>query len=302
MTRAEIKAFLAVVAYGSISRAAEKLFIRQSTLSGRLRTLEAELKETLFKRGRGIRSTELTAFGASFVAIAEKWEQLWQETLAAADQRQSRILCTAAIQSVNTYVLTDVYGLFAARFPDVRLRLLIRHSDEAYHLIESGGAEAAFVTKPQYSKRIESIPMFTEKMLLVCNKRHPAARTVRPTDLDRSAEVLLDWHREYLQWHDYWFGETGVPRLFTDDMSVMEKFLETDRCWSVMPVSVARTLQRKGRVQVRRLVTPPPDRQVFMIKLKATNPSPELRALLTCLEEVVARQGAEWVYRQSTNP
>ncbi len=300
MTRAEIRAFLAVVEAGSISRAAGKLFVRQSTLSGRIRALETELKGTLFKRGRGIRRIELTDFGRSFVPIAEKWELLWQETLAAADRRQSRLLCAAAIQSVNTYIMADVYATFAARFPDVRLRLLIRHSDEAHHLIESGGAEAAFVTKPQYSKRVEAIPLFSEKMLLVCNKRYPAAQVVRPTALDRNAEVLLDWHNEYLQWHDYWFGENGIPRLFTDDMSVMETFLLAQRCWSIMPVSAARTLQRKGRVLVRRLAPPPPDRQVFLLKLKSADPSDELRALLACIETVVARQGARWNYRPTS--
>ncbi len=298
MTRAEIRAFLAVVEYGSISKAAQKLFVRQSTLSGRIRTLEGELKERVFKRGRGVRSIELTPFGRSFIPLAEKWEQLWQETLAAAGQRQSRVLCVAAIQSVNTYILSEVYERFAAQLPDIRLKLLIRHSDEAYHLIESGGAEAAFVTKPQYSKRVEAIPLFAERMLWVSSGSTSSARTVRPTDLEAADEVLLDWHREYLQWHDYWFGESSVPKVFTDDMSVMERFLQAGGCWSIMPVSAARTLKRLHGLQVRSLSEPPPDRRVDMIKLKTTAVSEELATLLRTLETVVVRQGAEWAADQ----
>ena len=53
MTRAEIQAFLAVVECGSFSSAADNLFLSQSTLSGRIQTLEQELNMTLFRRGKG---------------------------------------------------------------------------------------------------------------------------------------------------------------------------------------------------------------------------------------------------------
>ena len=43
MTLPEIEAFLAVVDAGTITAAAEKLFISQSTLSGRLNAMEEEL-------------------------------------------------------------------------------------------------------------------------------------------------------------------------------------------------------------------------------------------------------------------
>ena len=40
MTNAEIEAFLTICEYGSISKAAEKLFISQSSLSTKIKTLE----------------------------------------------------------------------------------------------------------------------------------------------------------------------------------------------------------------------------------------------------------------------
>ena len=297
MTRAEIQAFLAVVEYGSISRAADELFLRQSTLSGRIQTLENELNMVLFKRGKGVRSTELTDYGRDFVPIAEKWEQLWQETLSAANKRQNKALSVSAILSLNAYIMSEVYSLFAANNPSVRLRLLIRHSDDSYHLIESGGAEAAFVTKPQYSKKVDALPLFREKMMLVYNEAYPAGEALHPSELDANREVLLDWHREYVRWQEYWFGPTSSPRVYTDDMTLMEDFLEKESCWTVAPVSVARALtQKSNKIRTASLLDAPGDRTVFMLKRSMTAASEELNLLLSYMKEVVERQGAQWVY------
>ena len=67
MTSLEIQAFLTVQQTLSISRAAEQLYISQSSLSSRLQTLEQELGAPLFVRGRGRRELSLTA---------EDWQML----------------------------------------------------------------------------------------------------------------------------------------------------------------------------------------------------------------------------------
>ena len=298
MTRAEIQAFLAVVEYGSITRAADELFLRQSTLSGRIQTLESELNMTLFKRGKGVRSAELTPFGRDFIPVAEKWERLWQETLMAAGKMQCKLLSVSAILSINAYIMSEVYSLYASRNPAVRLRLLIRHSDESYHLIENGGAEAAFVTKPQFSKKVEAVPLFRENMMLVCANESKAMQAVHPSELDVGREVMLDWHREYSQWHEYWFGANCIPHVYTDDMSLMENFLQTENCWTIAPVSVARALTRTGTMQAKTIIDAPHDRTVFMLRRSGAEASEECNMLLGDMKEVVERLGAAWVNNQ----
>ena len=79
MTQSELEAFLAVVRCGTVSGAAQQLFITQPALSRRLGVLEEELGYPLLQRGRGRRSVELTAQGRAFVPVAEKWLAIWQE-------------------------------------------------------------------------------------------------------------------------------------------------------------------------------------------------------------------------------
>ena len=63
MTNAEIYAFIAIHEEMNISKAAEKLFISQSSLSTRIKILERELGYQLFFRGKGQRKLTLTSEG-----------------------------------------------------------------------------------------------------------------------------------------------------------------------------------------------------------------------------------------------
>ena len=79
MTKLEIEAFLTIIKCGSISVAADKLFVTQPALSRRIRALEEELGYELFERGRGIRNIKLTDQGEEFVMIAERFLRLYAE-------------------------------------------------------------------------------------------------------------------------------------------------------------------------------------------------------------------------------
>ena len=80
MTQQEIEVFLAVVKLGSLSGAAQALYITQPAVSRHLLALEREVRCPLLQRGPGRRRAELTAQGRDFAEVAEKWSLLWQET------------------------------------------------------------------------------------------------------------------------------------------------------------------------------------------------------------------------------
>ena len=55
MTNQDIETFFAVLDHGTMTAAAEALFITQPSLSARLRALEDEVGAPLFHRGKGLR-------------------------------------------------------------------------------------------------------------------------------------------------------------------------------------------------------------------------------------------------------
>ena len=75
MTHLEIEAFLAICKHKTISKAASELFISQSTLSERLKTLEGKLNHTLLLRRKGIREITLTPEGHTFYKLALQFRE-----------------------------------------------------------------------------------------------------------------------------------------------------------------------------------------------------------------------------------
>ena len=60
MTTLDIETFFAVLDHGTMTAAAEALFITQPTLTARIQALEAEVGAALFRRGKGQRHITLT--------------------------------------------------------------------------------------------------------------------------------------------------------------------------------------------------------------------------------------------------
>ena len=72
MNNTDMETFWAVLEHGTLTAAAEALFITQPTLTNRIQSLEAEVGVQLFHRGKGIRHIELTEAGfAARVAASD---------------------------------------------------------------------------------------------------------------------------------------------------------------------------------------------------------------------------------------
>ena len=88
MKQIDIETFLTLNKTGSLTKAAETLYVSQPTVSHRLKDLEEELGISLLMRGKGQRRIELTQKGEEFVAIAERWLALMAETSALRNQEE----------------------------------------------------------------------------------------------------------------------------------------------------------------------------------------------------------------------
>lgn len=66
-----------IAQYGSVTKAAEQLFISQPSLTQALHRLEAEYGSPFFHRGRG--GLLLTRAGRTYLDAADRMEQLFQK-------------------------------------------------------------------------------------------------------------------------------------------------------------------------------------------------------------------------------
>lgn len=265
MTALEIDAFLTVVKTGSITSAAEQLYITQPALSRRIATLENELGYSLMERGKGIRTVKLTEKGEAFVSIAHKWKMLWSETVRIAKLDGNQNLNVTAIGSLITYIFPSVFQKLLRKNEDLSLSIQNQHSYEAYGFVESGFTDIAFISNPMHSKSIETIPAFREPMLFVAGKNINLPTEIHPSKLDVTHEIKIPWSPQFEIWHDYWFGSHAKPRVILDQMSMMEYFLDSQNNWAIVPVSVAYKIAKVVDVEIRKIKEAPPDRIIYYL-------------------------------------
>jgi len=262
----QVEAFLSIASTQSLSRAAELLYLAQSTVSHRLSTLEKELGVTLVFRNKGNRMIELTPAGERFLPIARRWEILWEETRQIEEVDPVIPLNIGGVDSVSTHFLYPLYKLLRDREPSINLFVhLCNNSTQAYMMMENHEIDIGLTTVPIYNRNIVLTPILSEpfKFLYFAPGREPVDE-VDPAELDPAWEVFQPWGPEYQQWHDYWWPAPQHPFVTFDATGIMGLFLSDERLWTIVPECIARTYAKQPGFQTCRLKSPPPRHVGYM--------------------------------------
>lgn len=121
----QLRAFCQAVRSGSITKAAEKLFLSQPSITLQIQALERELNVTLFER-RGP-NLKLTPSGESLYVLAgplvDGMDALQGNFAAHQGLLESGDLNIAAGESTILYILPEAVRRFVAAYPGIKLRI-----------------------------------------------------------------------------------------------------------------------------------------------------------------------------------
>ncbi|MEH7342422.1 LysR family transcriptional regulator [Bacillus sp. JJ1532] len=263
-----IESFLAVVRHGSLTDAANSLFISQSTLSHRLLQLEKSIGISLIDRGRGIRSLSLTADGEEFLKIARKWEDLIQETKLLGESTKKQKLTIGAVDSIHTYIMPPVYYALHQHSDSIELRLRTHQGVELYSLLEQGKIDIAFALfeKPMPDMIIKKF--FSEPMVVVRKKQSSLAlnNTIDFQSLNMSDQLYIDWSPSFRAWFDRTREEKEFSGIRVDSAGHLLTLLEIPGKWAIVPLSIANHFVTVGNFSIYYLEDPPPERVCYHIR------------------------------------
>lgn len=265
MTYEQVETFLAIATHGTISAAAEALFVTQSTVSSRIQALEKELDAPLLIRAKGKHTVELTSYGAAFVPVASQWTSLWKHTQSIKTMADTQVLTIASIDSVNNYTLVPLFNRHIDTWPNLKLRIHTHHSNEIHGLVQSRMADIGFVFSRVNYPNIVSRPVYRELMYLICQKESPYHEGMDCSELRASDEVFLRWGQDYQQWHDRHWSPDEYPCITVNTGSTLQRFLNTPRRWAIAPMSIIHQISHNTSLTHYRLKTPPPPRICYEI-------------------------------------
>lgn len=185
MTNLDIETFWAVVQHGTMTAAAEALYITQPTLSMRIRALEERVGTPLFERSKGQRHITLTAAGQKFLTLAQRWQQLLSETETLAELEQRAYLRIAATYTTNQYILPPVYKRFLALRLPVSLWIHTLRDVDITQALLSHELDFAFIdSNTVFDDRLTVRPAFREPFLLLSPPDSHYPEEVDPASLD----------------------------------------------------------------------------------------------------------------------
>lgn len=207
-----LRAFEATARLGSLSKAAEELFVTPGAVSHQIKALEEDLGTQLLQReGRAVRPSEageagLPALRRGFEALAEGSAAIRRHT----EQAGSTLTVSAAPSFVSSWLIPRL-DRFWARHPEVDIRIDTKWTltdfarDEVDLAIRfgSGGYEGLY-----------ECPLFPEEVFPVCSPRlaTPEKPLDTPADLRHHVLLHIDGHTTFSEWPCWtmWLKAAGV--------------------------------------------------------------------------------------------
>jgi LysR family transcriptional regulator, regulator for metE and metH len=181
-----------IEAAGSMTRAAERLYLTQSALSHQLRDIESRFRTEFFVRlGRRM---VLTPAGERVLASARRvladLEQAEQDvrSLAAGGDGVIRV-CTEC--NTGYHWLAPLLAAYERRYPRVAVHVLPDATDRPVPALVEGRLDLAILSNPVADRRLRLHPLFNDEMVAVVAPDHPLGQQRFVTPRDLAAQHLL---------------------------------------------------------------------------------------------------------------
>ncbi|HVH63550.1 MAG TPA: LysR family transcriptional regulator [Candidatus Dormibacteraeota bacterium] len=259
----QVEGFLEVARRGSVSRAAEALFITQPTLTARLHGLERELGTELFLRTpQGMR---LTDAGRAWIPFAERALRALVDGRDALEQVKSASaghLMIAAAPAVSTYILPELLERFVAGHPRVEVSVRTGHSEDVVDLVVRDEVQIGLGRAIRHPD-LELRPFHTEDLVLVCAPDHPFIEraSVPMADVAGQKLIMFDRTSSYYEITQAAFLSAGVKLrglMELDSIEAAKKMVERGLGVALLPATAVAREVHGGTLCLVKLADAPP--------------------------------------------
>lgn len=249
----QLECFLEVARLGSMSRAAEEMFLTQPSLTARLKALEQEVGGALFVRTKyGMRLTEA---GREFLPYAERCVstiESGKQHLKELREGTTGHLKLGALPRVSTYTLPAFLEEFSSVYPHVLISILTGHSKDVLNMVLMEEVQVGLARAMNHPD-VENIPLYEEELVLVASLRHHFAQreSVDLTELGREQLILFDRSSSNYELTKSLFLDTGIrePRTVElDNIEAAKRMVEHQLGVSFLPRPAVSRAVAAGRL------------------------------------------------------
>lgn len=289
-----LRYFATVAEEGSLTRAAQRLYVSQPALTKQIRQLESALGVPLFTRSRsGMALTEPgRALAARVPALLAGWQAALRETRSAA-RRADRILRVGFLASAANEATQPIIAEFARRRPDWRAEMRQAAWSNPTAGLADSDVDVALVRLPfPGQEKLRVVELFSEPRCVALPETHPLAGRETIDFRELWDEPFVAAPPETGPWREYWLAadeRDGHPvriGAVTEQPDDWLTAIANGYGVALAPESAARFYTRPG--VVHRPVTGVAPSRVAVAWAPAADADPVVRDFVRCCREVCA--------------
>lgn len=186
--------FVEAVRENSITKAAESLFISQSTISKAIKCLEQAYNTELIDRKA--RNFKLTSAGEIFYNSAVKIVSNYQSetTVLATLLHSHRGKLTLGIPPVTITIIHSLLHQYEQMFPEIDLRVIEIGAQTAFSLAQSGAVDISIIIEPFDNPEFNKVPIMESEAVCVVSPHHRLANydTISFSQLKNEKFLVFD--------------------------------------------------------------------------------------------------------------
>ena len=194
MTITQLKYVLAVAEHQNFTKAAEKCFVTQPTLSMQIQKLEDQLAIQIFDRSK--KPIELTEVGRKIVNQAKNIVNEADRMKDIVEQQKGFIggeFKLGIIPTVMPTLLPMFLNTFVKKYPKVKLIIEELNTDDIILRLKNGNLDAAIAATPLNEEKLKEIVIYYEPFVAYIPEKHRIAdkKEIEVSDLNLDEILLL---------------------------------------------------------------------------------------------------------------
>jgi DNA-binding transcriptional LysR family regulator len=289
----QLEMAIAVADNASFTRASQQLYVAQSAISRKIKLLEEELGEPIFKRVN--KKIYITPAGQTLLRYARRIFQdmrnakLEISEIAHLERGQLRV---GAGMLACTYILPPVLERFKSLHPCIDLEVITAPTDTLLSKLNDNLIELGVLTLPIKHTDLKIVPLITEEMVVVTSPKHPVLSQkakMKTEELQNYPLILFPKEARTRNVLDQFFRDAGIaPRIVmeAENVALIKPLVKIDLGISIIPFrSVSEEVQR-GELHCLKIMDHRLVRQVGLVYHKAEYIPKMLSELIRLFMEV----------------
>ncbi len=191
MDLSQIQYFLAIIETQGFTKAAERLFVSQPSLSAGIKKLEQELGVVLFER-RGRRAV-LTPAGKLFLEKARNIINEYQSALSTLkDFQQNPTLRLGVVCTLRISIISSLVSAFRVIHPHITIELKDSYANNLNNWLEEGEVDLILTVLGSQDNPNTSVKLFQQDFLLAVPNIHPFAQREEISVLELDGQPYIE--------------------------------------------------------------------------------------------------------------